>query len=196
MFILPFDCLDLLFANPILWTPIPEDLPLLGPKGWLESSLIDWYLLHQISFTATLMNMVWIPCQIIADLQHYCQQASGSKTVPSDIRSKWQSLKPIQQDLFVSSNTSILQKVAFAVQHGNHWFTVVFDNYNLRVYVYNWVTSPDDTISTYWDNWTSWNGPQLWYLIGNLVGWEVVNDRIFLRTVEIRGLSWHGVSLL
>ena len=129
--------------------------------------------------------MEWIPCQIIADLLHYCHQASEGNTVPADIRSKWQSLKPIQQDMFLPSNSNICQKVAFAVQQGNHWFTVVFDNLNLSVYVYNRITSPDDTVSPCWDTWNSWKGPQLWYLIENLLGWKARNSNEFMKSIKV-----------
>ncbi|KIJ55910.1 hypothetical protein M422DRAFT_239072 [Sphaerobolus stellatus SS14] len=110
----------LLFANLTLWSPIPEDLPLLAPKGWLESSLIDWYILNQIASSDIPTKMTFIPCQIIADLQFYIQSHPEAHTVPEEIKAKWESLIPPQQQTFLLQHPQITTHAAFGVQQANH----------------------------------------------------------------------------
>ncbi|KIJ31765.1 hypothetical protein M422DRAFT_266516 [Sphaerobolus stellatus SS14] len=162
----------LLFANPTLWSPIPDDLPLLAPKGWLESSLIDWYILNQITFSEIPVKMTFIPCQIIADLQFYIQSHPGAETVPEEIKAKWKNIIPPQHQIFLLDHPQITTHAAFGVQQGNHWFTVIFDDTFQSVYVFNRIFLNTIQEEKTHDDWTVWNGPQLW--TGNLDQTQII----------------------
>ncbi|KIJ27794.1 hypothetical protein M422DRAFT_270975 [Sphaerobolus stellatus SS14] len=151
----------LLFANPTLWSPIPDDLPLPAPKGWLESSLIDWYILKQIASSDIPAKMTFIPCQIIADLMFYIQSHPEAHTVPEEIKAKWESLIPPQQQTFLLQHPQITTHAAFGVQQGNHWFTVIFDHTFQSVYVFNRIFLKTQQEKKTRDNWTVWKGLQL-----------------------------------
>ncbi|KIJ28255.1 hypothetical protein M422DRAFT_270490 [Sphaerobolus stellatus SS14] len=177
----------LLFANPTLWSPIPDDLPLLAPKGWLESSLIDWYILNQNASSDIQTKMTFIPCQIIADLIFYIQSHPEAHTVPEEIKAKWESLIPPQQQTFLLQHPQITTHAVFGVQQANHWFTVIFDHTFQSVYVFNHIFLNSRQEKKTRDNWSVWKGPQLWTLVADLMNWNVGPS-----PDNIRALSWFG----
>ncbi|KIJ30018.1 hypothetical protein M422DRAFT_268479, partial [Sphaerobolus stellatus SS14] len=159
----------LLVANPTLWSSIPDDLPLLAPKGWLESSLIDWYILNQITFSEIPVKMTFIPCQIIADLQFYIQSHPGAETVPEEIKAKWENIIPPQHQISCWTTPKSL-----LMQH-------------LSVYVFNHIFLNTIQEEKTHDDWTVWNGPQLWRLVADLMNWKLGPN-----PDNIRALSWFG----
>ncbi|KIJ31969.1 hypothetical protein M422DRAFT_266336 [Sphaerobolus stellatus SS14] len=149
----------LLFANPTLWSPIPDDLPLPAPKGWLESSLID------------------------------CPPEAH--TVPEEIKAKWESLIPPQQQTSLLQHPQITTHAAFGVQQANHWFTVIFDHTFQSVYVFNRIFLNTRQEKKTRDNWAVWKGPQLWTLVADLMNWNPGPS-----PDNIRALSWFGLCIL
>ncbi|KIJ35443.1 hypothetical protein M422DRAFT_262405 [Sphaerobolus stellatus SS14] len=147
----------LLFANPTLWSPIPDDLPLLAPKGWLKSSLIDFH--------------------------------PGAETVPEEIKAKWEDIIPPQHQIFLLDHPQITTHAGFGVQQGNHWFTVIFDDTFQSVYVFNHIFLNTIQEEKTHDDWTVWNGPQLWTLVADLMNWKLGPN-----PDNIRALSWFGNS--
>ncbi|KIJ26700.1 hypothetical protein M422DRAFT_272209 [Sphaerobolus stellatus SS14] len=116
--------------------------------------------------------MTFIPCQIIADLQFHNQSHPGADTVPKQITAKWENMVPPQQPTLLQQHPQITTHVAFGVQQGNHWFTVIFYHTFQYVYVFNRIFLETQQEKKTRDNWTVWKGPQLWTMVADLMNWN------------------------
>jgi hypothetical protein len=75
--------------------------------------------------------------------------------------------------------------VVFVVLQDNHFFTVVMDHKNARVYILgrSSVSSGDDVA------WQDWNGPRIYSHICRLHGWRVLDD---VSAVQVHDINWRG----
>ncbi|KIJ31182.1 hypothetical protein M422DRAFT_267132 [Sphaerobolus stellatus SS14] len=134
--------------------------------------------------------MTFIPCQMIALLQHHIQSSIDQDSLPLDIRLCWEHFKIPEEDITIHNRNSGQEnhQIAFAVQDANHWFAVVFDYTTGNTYVYNQLFLKDNRILQDTDDWKVWNGPKLWSIVAELMDWEVPTRR----SPQVKSLCWFG----
>ena len=127
--------------------------------------------------------MAYIPTDIIQALQ------SNAFIIDEHIQTHFETICQLQR-IIVSK-----KQAAFMICRHNHWFTVAFDWREDTAWIFNRspLQSEKDRMEKVQDDWTVWNGPDLWKAIAILLKWTTLDNFIPKPHIQTRGLNWYGV---
>lgn len=182
-------------ANPGRWCNIWDQLSCLTPtqnlESWLSNEIMESYIFHQFKVPLFNQKMVYIPIDIIQSLQ------SNKYRLNKHIKAYFQKVLRIQR-----IDPSVQQATFLLRQNANHWFVVVFDWERQTAWTFNrhpLSTSVHDPAQESTEQWTDWNGRNLWDNIEILLNWNVhnaVSSAHPKKFLQAKSLRWHGVRIL
>jgi hypothetical protein len=165
---------DLILGDPNTWDGIWDALPSVKPRVWLDSILMDNFILHH-----------WLEAQgqapiYVVDVQTiglFCAGSTGGVQM-LDFRKRFN--LPVHGE--------IEQKpVALVVFRSQHYFVVVFDYSSSQIYV---LGRSGSQVGYTMSNWEEWNGPVLWLEVAVLFGWMLQEE------ADIEELNWLQVCII
>jgi hypothetical protein len=152
--------IDLLLGDPDHWDLAVTDLDTLAPGQWLDGNLMSWFLWDHWLRTGETTKMWFLPL----DYMHCCQSDEGPSIGQITGLRRLLSMPPREEDL-------PMRPVAMVMHSINHYFVVVFDYKDGRLFTFGRTSTKMSVRNTHLD--PQWNPDNvLWTNVQKLFGWQ------------------------